>query len=112
MKQVALNRKKEGEGMKKLYVATAELMIYVMAESERDAMSQAEEGARLEMDNLTYAEFDARRAVGTYDANWADAYPYNSDDNRSVQEIFEAEKEKEAEEKRRIEFEKRQLKLF
>ena len=83
-----------------------------MAENEDEA---AEIGLRYigeECGNLRKSDLNVLRPDGCIWGAWESAHPYNSDDNRTVREIFNDEKEAEAKEKERIEWEKKQLKLF
>ena len=99
--------------MKKLYEVSTELTIYILAEDEDDAVGEASLHSNEEIDNLLPGDFTATR-VTSLPAGYADAYPYREDreDTRTMGQIFEAEQAAEKEERARIEFEKRQLKLF
>ncbi len=77
--------------MKQLYEISADLIMYVMAENESDAVDVARDNLSDEIHNLDMA---AIRATCLF-ANWQDSYPYGSDDNLTVKEIFEQQIEAE-----------------
>lgn len=97
--------------MKKLYEVEVELTIYVMAESESEAVDIAQEHAKEEIDNLPKFNFTAARPE-CCPTSWEDGYPYGSYENNTVGEILELEKEVAKKQAEREEWEKRQLKLF
>ncbi len=75
--------------MKQLYEISAGLIMYVMAENENDAVDVARNNISDEVDNL---DITAIKATCLF-ANWQDSYPYGSDDDLTVREIFEQQKE-------------------
>ena len=77
--------------MKQLYEISADLIMYVMAESENDAVDVARNNISDEIYNADIAATKATRLF----ANWQDSYPYGSDYNLTVKEIFEQQKESE-----------------
>ena len=97
----------------KLYEVSVELTLCVLADNEQDAQSLGNEHAADECDNLTKSDFVANR-MKYIPQNWQNACPYGNNyyDDRTVQEIFDAEKASDEDERKRIEFEKRQRKLF
>jgi len=97
--------------MKKLYEVETELILYVMAESESEAVAVAQRNAGEEAENLTSFEFTAFRPTH-YLANWENEYPYGADTNQTVKEIMEAEKEAAKKQAEREHWEKKQLKMF
>lgn len=97
--------------MKKLYEVETELVLYVMAENESDAVEVAQRNIRDETDNLSEHQFSACRPTH-YCANWENEYPYGSDTDQTVKEIMEAEKEAAKKQAEREFWEKKQLKMF
>ena len=94
--------------MKKLYEIEAELILYVMAEDENEAKSVAMRNVQEECKNLQEFDLSVVRPSALF-ANWQNEYPYNSDDNNTVKEIFERE---EKARKIKEKDEKEQMKLF
>ena len=97
--------------MKQLYEVEVELVIYVMAKSESDAVTIAQRNISEEADNLSEHEFSVCRPTYCF-ANWKNEYPYGSDTNQTIKEIIEAEKELRKKQADREKWEKKQLKLF
>ena len=102
--------------MKELYEISTDLILYVMAESEDEALTSAMCNIPQECDNLRKNDFEITHPVEFYYAIWEDVEPYGSDDSRTVKQIFEDEKEDEEKdrlaEQERIEWEKKQIKMF
>ena len=96
--------------MKKLYEVETELVLYVMAENESEAITIAQKNIREEADNLWEHQFSAYRPTRYY-ANWENEIPYGSDSDQTVKEIMEAEKEAAKKQVEREEWEKKQRKL-
>jgi hypothetical protein len=99
------------ENMKNLYEVETELIIYVMAENESEAVIVAQRNIRDETDNLLEHQFSACRPTH-YRVNWENGTPYGSDTNQTVKEIMEAEKEAAKKQAEREFWEKKQLKMF
>lgn len=81
----------EGEDMeeKTLWEVTADITLYVMAEDEDDAIKVAmREGIKEETDNLCKWDLSAFQPNRGVMGNWVNLQPYNSDDNRTVGEIW------------------------
>jgi len=96
--------------MKKLYEVETELILYVMAENESEAIVVAQRNIRGEADSLSEHQFSAYRPTH-YWANWENEYPYGADTNQTVGEIMEAEKEDARKRAESEEWEKKQYKL-
>ena len=97
--------------MKRLYEVETELILYVMAENESEAIKVAQRNISEEADNLWEHQFSAYRPTH-YNANWENEYPYGADTNQTVKEIMEAEKEAAKKQAEREHWEKKQLKMF
>ncbi len=97
--------------MKELYEVEVDLVMYVMAEDESHAIDVAQRHANEEIDNLLGFEFSAVKPEYCF-ANWENSYPYGSDTNQTVGEIFKAKKEDEKKQAEREEWDRRQLKMF
>lgn len=97
--------------MKQLYEVETELVLYVMAENEPEAIVVAQRNIREEADNLSEHQFSAYRPTHYY-ANWENECPYGSDTDQTVKEIMEAEKEVAKKQAEREYWEKKQLKMF
>ena len=97
--------------MKRLYEVETELILYVMAESESEAVVVARRNIREEADNLWDHQFSAYRPTH-YNVNWENGYPYGSDTNQTVKEIMEAEKEAAKKQADREFWDNKQIKMF
>lgn len=75
--------------MKKLYEVSADLILYVMVEDEREAEIIGKSQLYEEMDN---ADINAYKADSIL-AIWSDSVPYGSDDNRTCGEIIAEQRE-------------------
>jgi len=82
--------------MKQLYEVETELVLYVMAENESEAVSIAQRNIKEEAGNLSRFDLTALKPKYCY-ANWEDSHPYGSDTNQTVE---------------REEWDKRQMKMF
>lgn len=97
--------------MKKLYEVEVELTLYVMAESEGEAVDVAQSHADEEIDNVPSFNFSAIRPEHCL-AGWKDIYPYGSDLDNTVGEILAYEKEVAKKQAEREYWEKKQIKMF
>jgi len=99
--------------MKRLYQVEAMLTLCVMAESEAEAREVACENMDSELSSLDETDLDAT-PLEYIPSEWSGYHPYGLDDydTRTVEEIFEAEKEEKARDIERLEYEKKQIKLF
>ena len=77
--------------MKKLYEVNLDLVFYVMAKDASDVYKHACEYAEDEIKNLFDSEFSVMDAKILF-ANWADAIPYNSDDDKTCSQVLDEKK--------------------
>jgi len=106
--------KREVSSVKTLYEAEVNVVFYLLAETDEEAKRDAIGYAREEIDNMIPMDVIAVREPTDICVGWHDAYPYggDSDDFRTVEEIFRHIEERKKREAADREYLKRQGNLF